>query len=151
MSEDVELMLLSEIKSLEHEVGRLRLIIVAVEAERNMLQCELDAVMLSVDKWFENGDPELEHDVASRAATAREIALQAIEKEAKDKERVKAQREAMIAAARSAIESQYEVYTVTGLDEESFAKMPTNDVTARAVEYTAKTIIAAGKGKNRKD
>ena len=42
---------------------------------------ELDAVMLSVDKWFDDNDPRLKNSPATRAADAREIALQAIEKE----------------------------------------------------------------------
>lgn len=40
---------------------------------------ELDAVMLSVDKWFDEGDEALKNNPATRAAAAREIALQAIE------------------------------------------------------------------------
>ena len=40
---------------------------------------ELDAVMHSVDKWFDEGDPRLKNNPATRAADAREIALKAIE------------------------------------------------------------------------
>ena len=40
---------------------------------------ELDAVMVSVDKWFDEGDPRLRQDPANRSADAREIALKAIE------------------------------------------------------------------------
>jgi len=40
---------------------------------------ELDAVMVSVDKWFDDGDPRLAQNPATRAADAREIALKAIE------------------------------------------------------------------------
>lgn len=40
---------------------------------------ELDAVMVSVDKWFDDGDPRLKNNPATRAADAREIALRAIE------------------------------------------------------------------------
>ena len=40
---------------------------------------ELDAVMHSVDKWFEDDDPRLKLNPATRAAEAREIALCAIE------------------------------------------------------------------------
>lgn len=43
---------------------------------------ELDAVMHSVDKWFDEGDPRLRNNPATRAADAREIALQAIERSA---------------------------------------------------------------------
>lgn len=42
---------------------------------------ELDAVMVSVDKWFDEGDPRLKQTPANRAADAREIALKAIEVE----------------------------------------------------------------------
>ena len=42
---------------------------------------ELDAVMLSVDKWLD-GD-ELKDNPATRAARAREVALRAIEAAAK--------------------------------------------------------------------
>lgn len=42
-------------------------------------QDELDAVMYFVDKWFEKGDPRLKDNPATRASTAREIALRAIE------------------------------------------------------------------------
>ena len=41
---------------------------------------EIDAVMLSVDKWFDEGDEALKNNPATRAAAAREIALQAIER-----------------------------------------------------------------------
>lgn len=40
---------------------------------------ELDAVMLSVDKWFTEGDPRLKNNPATRAADVREIALEAVE------------------------------------------------------------------------
>ena len=40
---------------------------------------ELDAVMMSIDKWFDEGDERLKDNPATRAAHAREIALQAIE------------------------------------------------------------------------
>lgn len=40
---------------------------------------ELDAVMVSVDKWFDDGDPRLKNNPATRAADAREIALKAID------------------------------------------------------------------------
>lgn len=40
----------------------------------------LGAVMLSVDKWFNYDDPRLQNNPETRAADAREIALQAIEK-----------------------------------------------------------------------
>ena len=39
----------------------------------------LDAVMYSVDKWFDKGDPRLKKNPETRAADAREIALRAIE------------------------------------------------------------------------
>lgn len=81
MSEDVELMLLSERRSLENEVRELLLKLKKTEAKRDEALCELEAVMVSVDKWFEDGDPELKNNEATRAAAAREIALKAIEKE----------------------------------------------------------------------
>ena len=40
---------------------------------------ELDAVMISVDKWFEQNDPRLKLNPATRSADARNIALCAIE------------------------------------------------------------------------
>lgn len=40
---------------------------------------ELDGVMHSVDKWFDEDDPRLKHNPATRSADAREIALKAIE------------------------------------------------------------------------
>ncbi len=40
---------------------------------------ELDGVMCSIDKWFNEGDPRLKYNPATRAGCAREIALQAIE------------------------------------------------------------------------
>ena len=42
---------------------------------------ELEAVMISVDKWFDDNDPRLKNNPATRAADAREIALKAIESE----------------------------------------------------------------------
>jgi hypothetical protein len=47
---------------------------------------ELDAVMISVDKWFDKDDTRLKNNPATRAADAREIALKAIER-VKAKER----------------------------------------------------------------
>jgi hypothetical protein len=44
------------------------------------VQRQLDAVMHSVDKWFDEGDSRLKDDPSNRSAAAREIALQAIEK-----------------------------------------------------------------------
>lgn len=49
------------------------------EAINDFRMDELDAVMISVDKWFDEGDPQLKQNPASRAAYAREIALQALE------------------------------------------------------------------------
>lgn len=48
-------------------------------AVRDFRYDELDAVMISVDKWFDEGDPRLKNNPATRAADAREIALRAIE------------------------------------------------------------------------
>lgn len=45
---------------------------------------ELMSVMQSVDKWFDDGDPRLNDNPATRASHAREIALKAIENEAAD-------------------------------------------------------------------
>ncbi len=42
---------------------------------------ELDAVMCSVDKWFDEGDTRLQQNPQNRSADAREIALQAIERQ----------------------------------------------------------------------
>ena len=44
------------------------------------LQCELDAVMVSVDKWFGPNYPILKTNPATRASDAREIALREIER-----------------------------------------------------------------------
>jgi len=49
-------------------------------AVRGFRMDELDAVMYSVDKWFDDGDARLENNPATRAAAAREVALKAIEK-----------------------------------------------------------------------
>lgn len=49
------------------------------EAVHEFRMDELEAVMLSVDKWFDEDDPRLKNNPATRAADAREIALQAIE------------------------------------------------------------------------
>lgn len=49
---------------------------------------ELDAVMHSVDKWFDEDDPRLGNNPATRAADAREIALRAIECEQRAIEKV---------------------------------------------------------------
>ena len=50
------------------------------EAEvRDFRADELDAVMASVDKWFDEDDPRLKQTPCNRAGDAREIALQAIE------------------------------------------------------------------------
>ena len=49
------------------------------EAVNDFRADELDAVMVSVDKWFDEGDPRLRQDPANRSADAREIALKAIE------------------------------------------------------------------------
>jgi len=57
---------------------------------------ELDAVMLSVDKWFDEGDPRLKNNPATRAADAREIALKAIE-------RVRAEKDTEIEVLREGI------------------------------------------------
>jgi len=51
-----------------------------VEAMRDDYRMDqLDAVMYSVDKWFDEGDKRLVQDPANRAADAREIALRKIE------------------------------------------------------------------------
>ena len=51
-----------------------------VEAMRDDYRMDqLDAVMYSVDKWFNEGDKRLLQDPANRAADAREIALRKIE------------------------------------------------------------------------
>lgn len=107
MSEDVELMLLSERRSLENEVRELLLKLKKTEAKRDDALCELEAVMVSVDKWFEDGDPELKNNEATRSASAREIALKAIEKEwvranqrASELEETKRRLDAMISKAR---------------------------------------------------
>jgi hypothetical protein len=47
----------------------------ALESRMDMLS----AVMVSVDKWFDEGDLRLKQDECNRAADAREIALKAIE------------------------------------------------------------------------
>ncbi len=47
-------------------------------------QDELDAVMYFIDKWFEPNDSRLKDNPATRAASAREIALRAIESQLPD-------------------------------------------------------------------
>ena len=51
---------------------------------------ELEAVMLSVDKWFRAGDPRLWDNPATRAASAREIALQVIERLVQERDALRA-------------------------------------------------------------
>jgi hypothetical protein len=49
------------------------------EAIAEYRQDELDAVMYFVDKWFNKGDQRLKDNPATRASSARELALRAIE------------------------------------------------------------------------
>ena len=56
-----------------------------LKAERDSFEYELLAVMHSVDKWLEGKD--LKDNPATRAVTAREVALRAIEKVAAERDK----------------------------------------------------------------
>lgn len=83
---------------LHHADGSLTLLGRALE-HLKATQGNLEAVMHSVDKWFDEGDPRLYNNAATRAAEAREIALQAIddleEENKKLREEVKALKSAI--------------------------------------------------------
>jgi hypothetical protein len=64
----------AEVARLESENARLR-----EEYVNDFRMDELDALVHSVDKWFDDDDPRLERNPATRAGDAREIALKAIE------------------------------------------------------------------------
>ena len=59
--------------------------IIRLREELLTTQLQLAAVMFSVDKWFEPGDPRLLNNEETRACDAREITLQAIERKRNDK------------------------------------------------------------------
>ncbi len=67
-----------------------------MEGERHARMTELDAVMVSVDKWFDADDPRLENNPATRAADAREIGLRAIEYLTAELATVKAERDELL-------------------------------------------------------
>jgi len=71
-------MVFAEIERLQAENTRLK-------AERDSFEYELLAVMHSVDKWLEGKD--LKDNPATRAGTAREVALRAIEKVAAERDK----------------------------------------------------------------
>ena len=65
----------------------------ALNREKIMLECRLEAVMISVDKWFSADDPRLANNEETRACDAREIALRAIEQARDELAALRAERE----------------------------------------------------------
>lgn len=86
----------------------------ALEKERTEYRMdELDAVMYFVDKWFETGDPRLKDNPVTRASSAREIALKAIELSHPTDARVREAVEAFAEAVEFAKDSDWTPDMVT--------------------------------------
>jgi len=104
---------------------------------------ELDAVMCAVDKWFDKGDPRLKQDPQNRAADAREIALQALERQEARAEQAERKGEEMRAALAEISKAEQSVaYSTIKEGESDFAERMTLQSMLRHCGDIARAALA---------